>query len=66
VSNLAQSVILLALSESVHMVLLAMADISNVFNFSSLFTVCPFFLMCFLFTGFYWGCNRRYVFYVHI
>ena len=35
VSNLAQSVISLALSEIVHMVLLVMADISNVFIFSS-------------------------------
>jgi hypothetical protein len=35
VSNLAQSVIFLAMSEIVHMVLLAVADISNVFTFSS-------------------------------
>ena len=62
VSNLAESVNFIALSEIVPVVLLAMADISNVFTFSSCLIMFGFFSVWYTFPVFYWD---RAV-YIHI
>ena len=65
VSNLVESVNFIALSEIVPVVLLAMADISNVFTFSSCLIMFGFFSVWYNFPVFYWDHSWRYI-YIHI
>jgi len=61
-SNLAQSVICLALSEIVHMVLLAVADIAMCSSFQVDLLCLISFQYGLLFTGFYCVCTRRCIY----
>ena len=62
VSNLAESVNFIALSEIVPVVLLAMEGISNVFTFSSCLIMFGLFSVWYTFLVFYWDCARIYVY----